>query len=283
MSVNELKIPSVKVLLDNGISSHAEFAVSATKTSELKWGPHVIENAEPGYIRKPANKDKSRQEELDALFTIGRLIKEKRITAFTYIELGFESWQRTGRPTKFNALNGCDIEGCPSPIERSKFRKTINFEEHISKGGKKDKKKGIEDRGFSQISFFRWLVESNEKGRNAILETAINIGLTEFEIESFKCLDWFQFVCRQFGSTENYSDAFHLWAAERNEIEVFLTLDKKLVNIVNQIRGISNSEFEVKTRVLQPIELLRLMDIDKLDEVPMEFDKFYPLYQNFRE
>lgn len=118
---------TIKVLLDNGIFSHAEFAKSVSRPVSFKWGPNSHQYDEPGFIRKPADSNKSRQDELDALFTIGRLIREKRIEAFSYIELKFESWRGTGRATKFNALVDCDVKTCSSPIVRGKFRRTGNL------------------------------------------------------------------------------------------------------------------------------------------------------------
>jgi hypothetical protein len=47
-------------------------------------------------------------------------------------------------------------------------------------------------------------------------------------------------------------DAFHLWCAEHNECDYFLTLDFKLVKVLQQ-----NQKKKMKIRPVRPSELLR--------------------------
>ena len=268
------KTNKVKVLLDNCILTGAELADRALKEKTIVWGDICETISEPGY-KKKNYKDASYQKEVDALVTIGRLIREGTIEAFTYSELDFESFRRSSPLKEFNALNNCPVSRCAAPIERSKFRKTIDFSGYVSKGGKKDKQKDFEISEFSQVSFVKWLLQLHESVIRSIVSHHVELGLTDFEVKSFEQLKWFKFVCRRSGSSENYPDVFHLWAAERNGIDVFLTLEQRLPNIVNQIKQSNQRAHQVRTSVLRPVEFLTSIGIDKFDDPPIEAGKFY--------
>ena len=92
-------------------------------------------------LRVP-DEDTENQNQKNALFTVGRLIRERRIEAYDYVEISFERMR--GRPPiqQFNALQNCKIHRCAPAVERSRFTQTINFRETIAKGGKKDRKAG---------------------------------------------------------------------------------------------------------------------------------------------
>lgn len=264
----------VRVLLDNCIMSGAEFAEPVTMKETVSWG-NIQDAVEVVCYKKKVFDDIFLQEELDAIVTIGRLIREGAVAAHTYCELDFESFRRSKPIKAFYALNGCPISHCPSPIERSKFRQTVNFAEHISKGGKKDKKKGMGISNSNQIPFIEWLLHLDKGSIQSILSRGKDFELTEFEEDSFRQIDWLRFICNRFGSPENYPDAFHLWTAERNKIDVFLTLERKLPNIVDQIRRSKEQKHPVRTSVLRPIAFLQSMGISKLDDVPIKAGQFY--------
>jgi hypothetical protein len=269
----------VKVLLDNGILSHAELAEPAIKMEEVQWGSHRILKPIHGFRRKPPHENDEYQRQIDAIFTIGRLIRDGRISAYISNEIQFESFRHRSPIKAFYALKGCNIFHCPTPIERSKFRKTISFGEHISKGGKKDRAKGVDLGSANQIPFMEWLRGLDESALHRILKHSKKLGLTKFEVESLKEIKWYKFICNRFRSLENFPDAFHLWTAERNHMDVFLTLEKKLPNLVKQIKQEKNNRLTITTEVLQPIEFICWMGVQKPDEVPIEFDKFYNYFE----
>ncbi len=226
-------------------------------------------------FRKKIHDDPEHQKQIDALFTVGRLIRECKVNGFTYNELHFESIRGPGQEPEFNAFSECTIERCTAPIERSKFFKTVSLSEYVSKGGKKDRKKGIPQTSFSQIAFIEWLLKLGSSDLDSAVKWAEEIGLTDFELESLNRIDWLRFVCERFASRENYPDAFHLWAAERNGIDVFLTLEKKLPNKVQQIKSEKNANFRIGTEVLRPLEFLKNLGVSELDPVPVKPGRFY--------
>jgi len=269
----------LRILLDNGIFSHSEFAEYSIEHTSVRWGntEHVL--PVQGFIRKAPDSNLEERAQKEALFTIGRLIREGRMEAHRYIEIFFEGMRGRTALSIGNALHGCNIRECPPALERSKFRSSVDLWDTISKGGKKDRKAGVKLGATNQIAFLEWLCTLEEEHVEALRPHAAQIGLTAFEIESLTDLKWFKFLCQRSGSRENYPDVFHLWTAERNNLDGMLTLDRKLSNIVTSVRKERERRIEIKTQVLCPLELLRKLGIDKPDPVPLEVGRFYQLHE----
>jgi hypothetical protein len=219
----------MKVLVDTGVISAAEILVGDSMIQELKWGDGATRTTIAGFKRIEPSHDVDQQNEKDALFTIGRLAREGKVELYTYSELTVEMWRRPrGRDPLLNAFLQCQIQHCPAPIERSKFRTTIDMDEWIAKGGKTDREKGIPRSEFNQIPFFEWLSNLSHDQIAAIVSHSKQIGLDEFEVISLQDLPWFQRLARAFASPENLPDCFHIWTARRNGMDALLTLEKRL-------------------------------------------------------
>ena len=278
MKIGEKSEP-IKVLLDNGILSHAEFAKNAVQDKEVIFGQQKQILRIHGYIRKTTLDDSSYQSQIDAIFTIGRLIREGIIIPFSSTELKVEAYRSKSSNPVYYALNDCEISYCPPPLERSKFRRTINLQDYFAKGGKKDEKKCKDLGNANQIAFMEWLKTLDKSSVELFIEQRETVGLSDFEVESMKDISWYQFICGRSNSRENFPDIFHLWTAERNSLDVFLTLEKKLPNIVDQIRKEKKKTIEISTEVFRPLEFLNSIEINVPDEVPMEFDKLYNIFE----
>jgi hypothetical protein len=264
----------LKVMLDNSIVSHADFGEPKTIEQKAPWGDRIFSELVTGIIRKPPHPDKEYQDQMDALFTVGRLIRCGQVRAFTYRELRFEK-ARGRLGICCNALNNCRIELCASAIERSKFRSTLNIGEMMAKGGIQDWKKGLGLGNHSQIAFLIWLYEMKAAGRDSFLLHAAKLGLTEFEVESLRSLALFKSLCECSQSSENYPDMFHIWTTERNSLDVFLTLEKSLPQIIQAANVRKKNAIKLKVEVLRPLELLQKLGISRSDEVPLKAGKFY--------
>lgn len=227
-----------KVLFDAGCRIHSGILTGAVFDQEIKWGD--IEQTIPitGYTRKSSQISLDQQMEIDALYTIGRLIREGRIEAYTSHEIDLELMRGRVPVRELNAFRDCKFKTCSSPLERSNFRSTIDFSEYISKGGKKDKNKGYTD--FTQIAFLEWLLTLESKHTDSFIKHQAELKLTDFEIESLRALDWLKILAMKLRSSENFPDVFHIWTAQRNNMDVFLTLDKRLTNsiasVVNNVK-----------------------------------------------
>ena len=270
----------MKILLDNGIFSHAEFMRPDVQERRISWGDVVTVLPVHGFRRKEPHNDPEYQRQIDALFTVGRLIREDRIEAYNYDEIAVEGYRGAAKFPACNALRACKVHHCPPPLTRSKFRSTTNLMESFSKGGYKDRKAGAYSE-YSQISFFQFLQALQSPHVNLLIQSAGKIGLTGFEIESLQTLEWFQLMCNRFGgkppdlSPENFPDVFHLWTAERNGLDGVLTLERKLPAVVEQVRKEKIKKIEIRSLALRPLDLLRLLGIDDPDPIPVEPDRFY--------
>jgi hypothetical protein len=264
-------------MLDTGVVSHSEFAEPAVKEVPVRWGKRKTVLGVTGLTRKQLDKDEGYRKQKEALFTVGRMIRDGNIEAFTYIEIEFEGSRGRGRIQEFNALQGCTISHVRPAVDRSRFRKTAAFADFVAKGGKKDRRSGIPLGEANQIAFLEWLYALDEECVSAIIGQAHLIGLSPFEIESLKGLAWFQLLCKRSGSSENYPDVFHLWTAERHHLDAFLTLEKILPNLVDRVRHERSSKIEISTEVLRPLDLLQRLGIPDPDPVPINGDHFYRL------
>jgi hypothetical protein len=127
----------LQVLLDAGVVIHSEFAERALKEGPLCWSDGSVLKVS-GLKRKQAHDNEDFRKRTEALFTVGRMIREGKIEAYTYNEIGFEIFRGRVGIQEFNALQGCMLHRCAPAIERSRFRRTSDFMDFFAKGGKKD-------------------------------------------------------------------------------------------------------------------------------------------------
>jgi len=272
---------SVRVLLDNSIPGHSQLCDWAMGPQGPLVGPYNQDDRVLGITRKRPHNDMAFQAQVDLLFTVGRLIREKHIEAFTYSEFLCESMEQFSGDPMLDALAECDIRTCPPAIDRSRFQRGDYFE-FARKGGKKDRKRGIES-SLSQIAFMQMLCELTDELSAQLITFKGLLGLTDFEIESLKNLKCYQQLCRISNSIENYPDMFHLWTAHRNRIDALLTLDNKFVNIANKLCNSRGALVEFPTMVLRPSELLSFLGIKEPDTIPIQYGRFYTLVELWRD
>lgn len=263
----------MKLLLDAGIFFHAEIAVPVTQSMTISWGRQNITLPIAGAVRKPLDADSSRQAEIDALFTVGRLIREGMVEAFRYHEVMVEIC-RGKNASWINALKKCKILDCEPALHRSKFRGTADFRESARKGGKKDCEDGKELSGQTQLALFCWLKDLKPQEVEMLIRHAADIRLTPFEVESLQHLKWFQTMCERSGSAENFVDVFHLWTAARNGMGL-LTLDKKIKRLVERVGAEKSRPVLNLPEVFFPTDLLRVMGDIAPDPVPFQAGVFY--------
>ena len=247
------------------------------RTSCMRWirreNPATpFANKELGAERLSLEPNDNRQAEIDAIYTIGREMRETRLSAYSSLELAFERRADDFGQNPLDAFEGCEIDSVEVPISRGHFFQGP-LDEFILKGGKKDRKNG-ENVGLSQISFLKWLCSLEPKTIDKILVSPIGRQLSEFEKQSFGQLDWFKSLANELKSDENLPDGLHIWTAERNEIDFFLTLDQRLIN---QIDGIVSRRkpFELSTRVVSPLQLLDELGVPSLGSPPIEPNRLY--------
>jgi hypothetical protein len=269
----------IRTLLDNGIFCHSEFAEGLIMQKEIWWGGSNQVTYIHGVRRKSPHTNAELQKQINALPTIGRLIREHLIAACDYKEIWRERMRFRPVLPFGNALQGCVINTCISAIDSGKFAQTVDITDYFAKGGRKDRKAGIVPGRANQIAFFEFLCSLTDAAVDVLIAHAEPLRLSAFEVESLRNIGWFQFLCQRSGSPENYPDVFHLWTAERNGLDVLLTLDNGLPELVSRVRKEKAQTIEIKTEVLRPLELLDLLEVRNREPVGLDDGRFYYLHE----
>ncbi len=227
----------MKVLFDHSVRSDAIRAEhGVVKEPAELWGRPYTYLKPHTQVRPPRND--WRQDEIDCLPFIASLIKDGRVLPFTSAELEAEAF----RVVKYPSLGHEDIfadvnfEHLKPPIDRSKWG--ISIEQHLSK----------ED----VIAYCEcFLLSSSAERTEAFIEGMRRnprFSLTDFEERCLRRSGVFQQICKGIEKT-HYPDALHVWTAEENGVDVFLTMDKKFRNVIQRQKA------NLHCRVLFPTAL----------------------------
>lgn len=266
----------MKVLLDTEIFSRSELMELVSEKQKIKWGDADIELKTQRLKRLKPDKNHEKQNQIECIHTLGRLIREERIFPFTYNEINFERARGRSREPVYNALRNCGIKQCPSAIERSKFR-SGDIQDHIRKGGKKDAKSNISLSNINQLPFLEWLSTLSSEAIIKILEIKGLLKLTEHEVSSFQRISVFQEPAKLLPK-EDLVDLFHLWTAERANMNAFLTLDKKFQKKIFDFNQRTKQKYKMNCRILTPFELLLELGITETDPLPAKEGKLYNVF-----
>jgi hypothetical protein len=180
-----------------------------------------------------------KQTQSDAMLSVAQLARDGKIHLFTYNELEIENLNGTFFPVSLAAdcLAGVKINRVPAAIERSKFQQ-MPLKEFAEKG--------------TRIEFCRWLLSLDY--REVVKRPAFRSMFSDVELRNLESLNRFKEICA--GLSElHYPDALHLWTAEVNDLDFFLTTDKKFfraitetTRIVKTTQPIFPSDFLARTK-----------------------------------
>ena len=202
------------------------------------WGPNnsfvgIATRSEP---KIPINEVWKRAQS-DAMRSIGQLARDGRIRLFSYTELEFENLHGSRSPLHlaYDSLAGVTVEYVPAALERYKFQK-IPMEEFC------DKK--------TRIDFYGWLLtlDHNEVFRRPRFRSTFS----DCELRNLESLGRFREICKGL-EREHYPDAFHLWTAEVNQLDFFLTADKTFTRAITETTRVVKS-----TQSIFPCDLLKV-------------------------
>lgn len=233
----------IRVLVDNAVWDWANILdpVTISVSSELKDQPTETMS---GYMRKQPllGSEKWKQEEIDWLPTLAKLSQSDEIALYTYKELQYESWFRGGRPRVGNIFSGCSVSFVEPAIERSCF-----VAQDLLKHAKAEEK----------MSFCQKLLDWADT-RQTIFEQSRHTFpiLTQ---QSLNDLKRYKEICAGL-SHEQRQDAFHLWTAEVNGMDYFLTVDKKFMNAMTKSKP---KQFQLKSQPVLPSGLVSALGITK--------------------
>jgi len=180
--------------------------------------------------------------QIEALPTIARLTREGILNLFDYNEIELETMKGTilGGAVVY-LLENVPIFYAKSPVERSRFQQT-DMDAFANKE--------------TFIRFCKVLLSVNLSQRE-------NKSDVRKLIPNLESIERFKEICRDLSET-HYPDAYHLWAAETNKMEYFLTTDKKFIQAMTRTK-----RTRLNSQPIAPRDLLNQLGIAELDPLPI--------------
>jgi len=229
---------SINVLVDRSVRSHAiteEHSFQSAKMQQRGKQYRYVQSVTPSTQMRGG----WLQMEIEVLPRVAELIRQGGVQAYTTNELYAEGFpvQKFPSPRYMDIFEGCTFNTLPPPLERSRWG--IGLDQLCSK----------EDVIAYCECFF--LTASPERVESFISGMRENprFSLTPFEAECLRRSHVFRAICHGINRT-HYPDALHLWTAEENGMNVFLTHDKRFQNVI------AHQKIELKCKVMLPSEFL---------------------------
>lgn len=229
---------SIKILIDHSVRQDAIAQEHGFQFAEAQQFGKKYRYLQPATrIRRPRTDWK--QKEIEELPKIAELIRQSQIQAFTTGELYAEGFrvEKFPSPRYTDVFEGCTFDILPAPIERSKWGLDLDqlcSKEHVI--------------AYCECFF---LTASTERVEHFIAGMRENprFSLSPFEERCLRRVHVFRAICKGIDRT-HYPDALHLWTAEENGMDVFLTHDLKFLNVI------SRKKINLHCKVMLPSKFL---------------------------
>jgi predicted nucleic acid-binding protein len=240
----------LSALVDLSVLIDAVVIRPTTIKKTITWGNTTQTYDIAGWERKPTLPPQHawRQKQIDCLPTVARLSKEGLLDLCWYGELNIEAIRGgSGMAGTFgDLLANINLRRIRPAVERSRFHQTIDFRAYSEKD--------------AQVELCCNLLAWDP----GILRNAAVFwdSLPAFEQSNLQLLDEFKRLCREL-TKNHYPDAFHLWTAERNGLDYYLTMERKFRKLMRR------STLQFKCKAVSPEELLQRFGITKLDPIPL--------------
>lgn len=247
----------LKLLLDTNLRRWALRAEGVVKQETLNWGGvHDVTVEVHGYRGKELPDAEWKLLQLKSLPTVARLAKENQIQLLSSTELQFEGFHSSRSFEGFvgDIFAGTKIGRVPAAVERSYFWSTTDLGKYMS---------GDNFAGWCRD----FLLQLKPENIRTLLDYFPD--MPEIHRESVRNVSRYQEICRYLKSNDHIRDAFHMWTAEVNGLDYFLTGDRKFINVMNESTPIT-----MKSPPISPSKLLETMGIDQFDPLPLTDRKF---------
>ena len=230
----------MKVLIDHSVRQHGIVGERGFVSAQGSLADQKYLYLQSQSRNKPQRADWL-QPEIETLPNVAQLIRDGRLQAFTTNELYAEAFrvEKFPSPAYINIFEGCSINRASAPFERSKFG--LGGEQFMNK----------DDVIAYCKSFFLTPTQNGIEKFIEGMKRNPRYDLSPFEEQCLRNAPVFQNLCRGIDES-HYPDALHLWSAEENALDAFLTLDRKFRNVVER----QNINF--KCRIMYPTELVAM-------------------------
>lgn len=248
----------IRVLLDNGVFRLTATTVSVYKKHTLRLGSidHTYNVLRMQRNIHHISRGQWLRDQVEVLPTIMKQAREGKILLYNYIELEFEEIKGSLelRGGKGDLLKDIKIESLPPAVDRSKLYQ-MDMNEYLKKE--------------TFIHFCKFILEADFKKIEN--DHRFLSKFTDFERENLKFVARFREICSPLDET-HYPDAFHLWTAEVNGLDFFLTADRKFINVMT-----NTSNIQLKTKPIAPADFLDFLGIEEREPMPVPDVDFHPL------
>jgi len=241
----------VSVLVDNCIDSYSDTMTSVSKEFKVDIGGVQQAFRVLGFGRwtSPRPEHEWMRAEFECLPTVARVAHEERVQFCTYSELENEAMKRPqGFPATLvgDLFRGIKFRRIDAAIERSCF-----FQMEMSKFLSPEQ----------MIKFCTWLLECDSRSpRLDALESSGHV--PPFYIGNLRKVERYRSLCSGL-SERQYADAFHLWTAEVNGLDYFLTMDRKFIRAMTE-----SSRLSLPCKPIPPSVLLDVLGVRDRDPFP---------------
>lgn len=213
-----------------------------------------------GYMRKPLPnlKNQWKRNEIECLPTIGRIAREGKISLFTYFELQSEGWKRSDSfPTKSigNIFSGVSINHAEAAVDRSYF-----FQMELGQFIKTQQ----------VIEYCKWLMTPGIE--KLVDRLSGNPAYPLWMLNNIRNVQRFRDLCHGLAEKQ-YPDVLHLWSAEVNGSDLFLTIDGKFIRAMTKSKSIN-----LPCKPVSPSELLDMLQIKERDPFEFQEGQFYNIF-----
>jgi hypothetical protein len=228
----------MKVLIDHSVRQDAITDEHGFQFVEAELLGRKYRYLQPLTRTRPPRTD-WKQAEIENLPKVAELIRQGRVQAFTTGELYAEAFRVQKFPSRRygDIFEGCTFEDLPAPLER--FKWGLGLDQFLSK----------EEVIAYCESFF--LSSSPKRIEQFIIGMRENprFNLYAFEKQCLRRVHIFKAICRGIHRT-HYPDALHLWTAEENGMDAFLTHDSTFRNVITR------QKVALRCTLIFPSELL---------------------------
>lgn len=231
----------MKVLFDHSVRQHAITGERGYVYS-APYRPGYNNLLEPVHNIRPRRTDWL-QDEIDCLGKIAELCRRKIITPYITEELEAEKFRALKFPPRVydDLFEGIEFEKAQCPVVRSKWG--LSGEQYADKN--------------DVVAYCKCFLLTPSKERTekfiAGMKENPRFSLSAFEEKCLRNSDVFRKICH--GISENhYPDALHLWTAEENGLDIFLTIDRKFKNIMER------QKIDLHCQVMLPSNVLGVLE-----------------------
>ena len=254
-------IAPLKILIDRNLEEHALTAEPVVRNQTVQWGPFTTSFDIHGYRGKALPEGEWKSQQIRALPTVARLAREGTLIFCTSTEIGFERHHASPGWQGFvgDLFHGIEYEHVPAAVERSFFSQSIDVGQYSS--------------GQAQADWCReFLLRVDER---QLLESLRRYSdVPDFDRQNIANLQRYKLICKYLDTDDHRRDAFHLWTAEVNGLDCFLTDDRRFINKMTL-----STPLDLPTPPISPQRLLETLGVTELDPMPIADRRFRHVFE----